>query len=122
MKQLSKLKELHAKTTRGEWKAILDFPTDSVCCDGAVIATSIYKTSNSEFITEAHKTVPRLIEALEKCIEQRDYFIEEFAINPEQADYYIERDNKELEQILEDTDEQTPKKEASKETHKQNGI
>lgn len=106
MKSLNKLKELHAKTTEGPWFKVMVFKPDifEIYTTEKQICQAIYK-NDVEFITEAHKYLPRLIEALEKCMEQRDYFIEEFAINPEQADYYIERDNKELEQILEYRDE-----------------
>lgn len=102
MKSLNKLKELHAKTTQGEWKATLDFPTDSVCCDGAVIATSIYKTSNSEFIVEAHKMVPLLIEALNECRSQRNLYLDQIFGNGFLVEKSASHDDKELEQILEE--------------------
>src|SRR5690554_6896281 len=112
MKTLTKLKELHAKTTQGELRierrdyesGDFNFIVYGDVNDFAWCLEELDPKAkqNADFIAEAHKYLPRLIEALEKCMEQRDYFIEEFAVNPEQADYYIERDDKELEQILEE--------------------
>lgn len=101
MNKLNKLKELHVNTTQGkwEWKCSYVFHNhehkgfDTECenvaegrmhlssGDEVVLSEWIEYASDSGiavsqadavFIAEAHKMVPRLIEALEKAIEQRN--------------------------------------------------
>lgn len=112
MKPLNKLKELHAKTTQGEWllkhEKLKHFENDILAnCDHCFEEPFVMAQMNrhmdnwkndAEFIAEAHKLVPRLIEALEKCIEQRNRNISMGGIT---ENTLIETCDEELEQILE---------------------
>lgn len=109
MKQLKHLKELHAKTTEGELRI------ERRDCEGGDFNFIVYGVEdfawcleeldprakkNAEFIVESHKMVPRLIKALDQCMEQRD-LLSSCCGDKEQTNEF----NKELKQILEGKDE-----------------
>lgn len=103
LKKLKKLKELHAKTTEGPWFKVMVFKPDifEIYTTEKQICQAIYK-NDVEFITEAHKMLPRLIEALEKCIEQRNFYVQEFfRLNFSREAETTDLLNQKLEQILE---------------------
>lgn len=108
MNQLKYLKELHAKTTQGEWvvsRTINNYTQvhSKDIIKGYPIIKSLRTNgpSDIQFCVEAHKMLPLLIEALEKCMEQRNQNLicSDFS-ESERLKIELE-DNKELEQILE---------------------
>lgn len=104
MQALNKLKELHAKTTEGPW--VLEGSGNIPDIDYWYLSGPLNsKPSKDEiFIAEAHKMVPRLIEALEKAIEQRDKLANLLELPnvtySGQAKSVKDRGDRELEQIL----------------------
>lgn len=108
MKSLNKLKELHEKTTEGEWllRTASDLKT-AVHCKGYGFV-SFPNTDNNvndmKFIAEAHKYLPRLIEALNECRSQRNLYLDQIYGNGFLVEKSASHDDKELEQILAGTD------------------
>lgn len=117
LKKLNELKELHAKTTQGELRierrdyesGDFNFIVYSDVNDFAWCLEELDPKAkkNAEFIVEAHKYLPRLVAALETCIQALTYYVETrdeskfIAIHSNfKSKDYAERTLKELEQIL----------------------
>lgn len=114
MKILTELKKLHESTTQRQWK-FFDDEEDlhHITVQGGYEHGDLYpellittneefdvkmKKSDAKFIVESHKYLPRLIKALEVCMEQRNGWIGDSSAKPWIDE---EENNKQLEQILE---------------------
>lgn len=113
MKKLDDLKKLHESTTQGEWQLQVASTNTSMIWLESLEDSLYLKCSknmdiihDTKFIAESHKYFPRLIKALEKCMEQRRAYVSE--VSGGWPDLIISRMRKmdqELEQILEGKNE-----------------